>query len=115
MKVSSEIVFCVLVSGATLATLAYCDFGPHHEEISYLPSGAREPSAPAEATATPEVTGLARAPFAMDGSQALPGGQVGTICAPGAHDQPDSQPAPVSEKAACLERTSGENSTHAVP
>lgn len=115
MKVSSEIAFCVLISGATLATLAYCDFGPRHEEISYLPSGTREPSAPAEATVTPEVTGLARAPFALDGSQPLPGGQVATICAPGAHDQPNSQPAPVSEKAACLERTPGENSPDTLP
>src|ERR1700751_1120879 len=99
MKVSSEIVFCVLISGATLATLAYCDFGPHHEELSYLPSGIPETSTPAQATPTPDATDIAHTPFAVEGTQALPGGQVLTLCAPGSQDQPNGQPAAVPEKA----------------
>lgn len=111
MKVSSEIVFCVLISGATLATLSYCDFGPHHEELSYLPGGIRGELTPAEGTTepevmtAPEVPGLTHAPFAVDGPQAMPGGQVRTVCAPVSHDQPNGQPALVPEKASCVERT----------
>jgi hypothetical protein len=48
MKGSSEIVSCVLISGGILATMAWCDFCPHHEELSYLPSGIREELTPAE-------------------------------------------------------------------
>lgn len=121
MKPSSEIVFCVLISGATLATLSYCDFYPHQEELSYLPGGVREELTPAEGTTAPEVMtapevpGLAHAPLAVDGPQPLPGGQIRTVCAPVSHDQPNGQSALVPEKASCLERTPAENPAEPLP
>lgn len=59
MKVPREILSCVLISGCILAALAYFDFAPHNERLSYLPSDLQEMGATREATLRTAVTGLA--------------------------------------------------------
>ena len=97
VKVPRESLNCVLISGCILVTLTYCDFAPHHEQLSYLPGDIRQMAAPQEARIGREVAGLEGAQGAAAGVVPSTGAQAHRSCAAGSQDERH-----VVEDASCL-------------